>query len=210
MGRNRSFVIGNGESRQDYDLSFLKSIGTVYGCNINYKDIPVDKAYIADPHVIRHAVDDNANETIDLYTRSKWNITSNNVYSFPELPVKSEERVLQPRHWGTGQYAMLGACLDGCDELYMFGFDMHKPKNNKVNNIYKGSAWHWNGKRLYRDNNSRAIDPRYWIAHSRYLFEWFPNITFVFVQLKDWKIPEEWEDIPNWKLMTYDEAMRLG
>lgn len=201
------FVIGNGESRLGYDFSSLRERGKVYGCNINYKDIDVDVAYMADPHVIRHALAEKANQDIVLYTREKWRFhaTDYNVLPFPTLPESSIERALQPKHWGTGHYAILGACTDGCDHIFIFGFDMWKSINNKVNNVYKDSAWEWNSSRLYKPADSKAINPSYWLKHFAYLFTWFPDIEFTIVQTENWQIPEEWQDISNWNLITYDQ-----
>ena len=37
---NKVFLIGNGESRKDFDLSLLKPHGKLYGCNAIYRDHP--------------------------------------------------------------------------------------------------------------------------------------------------------------------------
>jgi hypothetical protein len=36
----RTFLIGNGESRKDFDLNVLKPYGKIYGCNAIYRDHP--------------------------------------------------------------------------------------------------------------------------------------------------------------------------
>ena len=36
----RTFLIGNGESRKDFDLNVLKPYGQIYGCNAIYRDYP--------------------------------------------------------------------------------------------------------------------------------------------------------------------------
>ena len=33
-----SFIIGNGESRKDFDLTKLKEYGKIYACNAYYRD----------------------------------------------------------------------------------------------------------------------------------------------------------------------------
>ena len=38
----RVFLIGNGESRKDFDISILKQYGKVYGCNAIFRDHPDD------------------------------------------------------------------------------------------------------------------------------------------------------------------------
>jgi hypothetical protein len=39
---NKVFCIGNGESRQSFDLQKLKSVGKIYGCNALYRDFKPD------------------------------------------------------------------------------------------------------------------------------------------------------------------------
>ena len=49
---DRVFVIGNGESRKDFDLHSLKSKGKIYGCNALYRDFAPDVLIAVDPGII--------------------------------------------------------------------------------------------------------------------------------------------------------------
>ena len=40
--KNTVFIIGNGESRMDFDLTSLKEAGKIYGCNALYRDFSPD------------------------------------------------------------------------------------------------------------------------------------------------------------------------
>jgi len=52
---NKVFCIGNGESRQSFDLQKLRSIGKIYGCNALYRDFTPD-VLVAVDHGISHEI----------------------------------------------------------------------------------------------------------------------------------------------------------
>ena len=52
---NRVFCIGNGESRQGFDLEQLRPHGKIYGCNAIYRDFTPD-VLIAVDHGIEHEI----------------------------------------------------------------------------------------------------------------------------------------------------------
>ena len=51
----RVFCIGNGESRQGFDLEKLRQYGTIYGCNAIYRDFMPDVLTAVD-HGIMHEI----------------------------------------------------------------------------------------------------------------------------------------------------------
>ena len=51
----RVFCIGNGESRQGFDLEQLRKHGTIYGCNAIYRDFMPDVLTAVD-HGIMHEI----------------------------------------------------------------------------------------------------------------------------------------------------------
>ena len=55
---SKVFLIGNGESRKDFDLETLRSYGKIYGCNAIYRDFKPD-ALIAVDHGIMHEIYQN-------------------------------------------------------------------------------------------------------------------------------------------------------
>ena len=53
----RVFLIGNGESRKDFDLTALKPYGKIYACNAFYRDNPgVADALIAVDATLTHEI----------------------------------------------------------------------------------------------------------------------------------------------------------
>jgi hypothetical protein len=51
----RAFIIGNGESRKDFDLEKLRAHGKIYGCNALYRDFTPD-VLVAVDHGIMHEI----------------------------------------------------------------------------------------------------------------------------------------------------------
>ena len=50
------FCIGNGESRQDYDLSKLSALGDTYGSNAVYRDNEVDHLICCDKRMVKECL----------------------------------------------------------------------------------------------------------------------------------------------------------
>lgn len=53
--KKRIFVVGNGESRKDFDLESLRKYGKIYACNAIYRDFTPD-ALISVDHGIMHEI----------------------------------------------------------------------------------------------------------------------------------------------------------
>ena len=68
-----AFCIGNGESRKDLDINFLKSYGKVYGCNAIHRDFKVDYLICCDKRMVEEAL--YADYPGDIYTRPDWYTT---------------------------------------------------------------------------------------------------------------------------------------
>ena len=49
---NKVFLIGNGESRKDFNLDLLKPHGKIYGCNALYREFEPDYLIAVDPKMI--------------------------------------------------------------------------------------------------------------------------------------------------------------
>ena len=48
---SNAFIIGNGESRKDFDLNLLKGNGTIFGCNALYRDFMPHYLVAIDPRM---------------------------------------------------------------------------------------------------------------------------------------------------------------
>ena len=178
-------VIGNGESRKDFDLN--KNYDTKIGCNAIHRDYYVDHLICVDRRMVQQAVDANVNETSIVYTRTDWidaYRSNQKIRTVPKLLEEGNERWDEPFQWGSGPYAvLLGAKLS--KEVKLIGFDLHS-KTKTVNNVYKDTSG-------YDASTKNAVDPRYWIHQIGQVFKWYPKRKFTIYQLDNWQIPQNWK-----------------
>ena len=185
-----ALVIGNGESRRNVDIgSFQNHI--LIGCNAIHRDLVVDHLVCCDQRMVREAVENPANKNTIIYVRDLWyhyfrKIQKNkNIKLVPNLPYQSDKRHDQPIHWGSGCYAVLLAALSEHRDISLIGFDLY-PKENRVNNIYKGTDH-------YASPESSPVDPAYWIYQIGQVFRYFPEKRFFVYNFKEWPIPKDWQ-----------------
>lgn len=176
-------VIGNGESRNNFDLVNLR--GIKIGCNAAYRDTELDFLVAVDRRMVDEALKNGFQNPI--YTRRDWMNSfpfSSNVQLLPSLPYKGDLKADDPWHWGSGPHACNLAATMGTKEIHLWGFDLWG-NNDKVNNIYKGT-------KNYDPAGKNAVDPRFWIYQLAQCFRYYPDITWVQHQLTGWKKPDNW------------------
>ena len=178
MGR-RALVLGNGESRANLILDSFK-FDTLIGCNAVYRDFNTDYLVCCDKRVVQEAVQ---NSVTNIYSRLEW-AEKFKVNTLPPLPYSGTDRADDPRHWGSGSYAVLLAICLGHREIELVGFDLYS-LNGKVNNVYKGT-------KNYSNTDSHAIDYSYWVYQLGKLFELFPAVSFIIRNNQNWTMPSEW------------------
>ena len=162
-------VIGNGESRRGFDITPLKSITTMVGCNAIFRDHNLEYVVCADRHMCQEAVNTCGKNTT-IYTRENWHKSFAywpNVKRVPDLPYEGDKRPDEPFHWGTGQFAALVGMSFKPKAIFLIGMDLWGIPDKKgpegVNNLYKGSKGYTYIK--------RPVDPKYWIYQLNKLFE---------------------------------------
>lgn len=189
-----ALVLGNGESRSGLDIQqFPHDI--ILGCNAVHRDHTVDHLVCCDKRTVQEAVEAGVKR---IYTRPEWSERFN-VNKLPDLPYQGSDRPDDPKHWGSGPYAVLLATTLA-EEIKLLGFDLYgittyRNKNSltvrkldipKVNNIYKDT-------KNYSPSDSHAVDFTYWVYQLGKIFECFPNLTFTIINKPDWKIPDSWK-----------------
>ena len=185
METKNVLVLGNGESRRCLDLTSVLLSHTTVGCNAIYRDHTVDHLICCDRRMATEAVR-NIKDTTKIYTRSNWASSFSkfpNVSTVPELPYKGDTRADDPFQWGSGQYAVLLACLLS-DNITLIGFDLWS-NDNYVNNVYKDTE-------NYSKANSHSVDPNYWIYQTEKIFKLYPNKSFNIYNNIDWNMPSGW------------------
>lgn len=179
-------VIGNGESRTGIDISVLE--GPKVGCNAIMRDYDVDYLVCVDQRMLNEAINRKVNQETLIYTRRN-NLQAHSgkqfLRSVPDLPYQGMERWDDPIHWGSGPYAVLiGATYSKEKEVRLLGFDLYSP-TNKINNVYKDTVG-------YKEIDSAAVDPRYWIYQIGMILQCFPKVQFKIYQTENWTLPKSW------------------
>ena len=127
------FAIGNGTSREGFDLEQLRGQGTTVGCNWIYKDFQPD---------IVVAIDRDPRTAIGKLTEREFKLmTVNKDRAWVWL---DDERVMSTSevNRGIGKFSGLMACsylakVESCKRVYMFGFDFFQIKQGMTrNDIY--------------------------------------------------------------------------
>ena len=182
----KALVIGNGESRKPINLNKIIGKYISYGCNAIIRDTKVDHLVCVDRRMVKEAIA-SANCPEKIYTRQDWKryFTGDSVSPVPDLPYKGDKRWDDPFHWGSGPYALLLSAIHKHDQIDIIGFDLYS-ETKHVNNIYKGTQ-------NYNPEQSRSVDPSYWIKQISKVFELFPQTNFNIYNTLDWNIPISWQ-----------------
>lgn len=187
-----SFCIGNGESRQGYNVGALSQWGEIYGANALYRDFKnINYLICCDRRMAIETVQRGYSGTV--YTREDWFsfFPYDNFMQLPPLPWEEKEKYTQSFHMGSGLHAVNVALINGSDVVVVIGHDLWG--NGSIhNNIYKGTE-------NYSGTIASAVDPSFWIKQFEMFFDAYPNTQFVFCQpdVDVWQQPKGWDAINN-------------
>ena len=192
-------VIGNGESRRGFDLTPLKNVTTMVGCNAIFRDHNLEYVVACDRHMCQEAANTVGKNTT-IFTRENWYKQFAywpNVKKVPDLPYEGDKRQDEPFHWGTGPYAGVLGLTFKPKAIFMLGFDLHPLEKGKINNMYTGSE----GYKYIK----RPVDPSYWIYQFHKLMGYSdPDTRWIVVNHDRWEMPKEWSQHSNVFQETYD------
>ena len=129
--RGNAYIIGNGPSRKDFDLTRLKETGQTYGCNALYRDFWPDFIFSVDTKMTQQMVADEVGLKTFHYA--------------PALEVNRKQSkgmlhlIPNNPHWISGNAAFWTAGVHGHKNIYLLGFDFREYGKNQLNNIYQGT-----------------------------------------------------------------------
>ena len=86
-------VIGNGESRRGFDITPLKNVTTMVGCNALFRDHNLEYVVCADRHMCQEAANTCGKNTT-IFTRENWYKQFAfwpNVKRVPDLPYEGQK-----------------------------------------------------------------------------------------------------------------------
>jgi hypothetical protein len=184
-------IVGNGESRKGISLPF-----ECIGCNGIHRDFQIQHLICVDLKTLIEATLSKNTKNTTIYTRPEW-IKMFNDHRVVEVPNLSKEVTIrpdEPRHWGSGSYAVLLGALTS-NHIRMIGFDLYG-KNDRINNIYKDT-------KNYSSSESYQPDPSYTIYQISNIFKEFDDKYFVLYNNDEWIMPDEWK-LPNVSFKSID------
>ena len=134
------FVIGNGESRKNFDLSLLDKHIT-YGCNAIFRDYKVTVLVSKDLDITEELYQSDYLTTNKAYTYpdvrtfilNKYN-DETSIKNFNLSPIPETNTHI---HYYAGLQALTLAVKEKPNNIFIIGFDMTNNENNLFNNLYK-------------------------------------------------------------------------
>ncbi len=193
---NRAVIIGNGTSRQHFDLTLigrhkggLLASGALqsYGCNALYRDFA--------PHFLVA----NGQEIVDELAQSSYcdeHIVYAGARSILDYPGKFY-LIPQEPSWNAGAIAAYLAAFDGHQKIYLIGFDGHESSNSAAN-VYEGSNGYYRPVYGYNDD--------FFTLAMLEVFNIYNNVEFIRVMpTSSWSIPEPWRYCINFRQIDYRE-----
>lgn len=175
---NRSFVLGNGKSRENIDLKLLQPCGKIYGCNALYREFEPDYLIAVDQKMIMEIQESNYQLSHEVWTNA--NSKCRYDYGF---------KFFNPRlGWSSGPSALYLAAKHNPNEIYILGFDF-TGIDGKFNNVYADT-------RNYNSKESMEIYWGNWEKQTEKVIKDNPHIKF-------FRIVDDIFYDPEWKYKNY-------
>lgn len=184
-----AFIIGNGKSREGFDLNSLRPFGKIYGCNALYRDFEPD--YLV-------AIDDAITEEIRASSFPKEKF----IYpSFEEQFESPEFNPFTRLRSNAGMNAMIEALRHGHRELICIGFDFIIQNDLALSNVYDGTnAYELKTRTSLQDGLRRSLYLN-WFAKKNYVAQF----KMILPRMKQLKIHQL--SSPNIRGMFLDELL---
>ncbi len=186
-----AFILGNGISRQEINSAKLLDIGTVYGCNAQYREF--------NPHYLIAVDVKMVNEIIDSGYHQH-----NQVWTNPNKGVKTKTHInfFQPhKGWSSGPTALWFAATQQHKKIYILGFD-YQGLNGKFNNMYADTY-------NYKKSTDAATFYGNWLNQTEKVIKEFRTIEFIRIIQPNNYIPDKLSALPNLTHITYEEFKTL-
>jgi hypothetical protein len=158
-----AFVLGNGISRLQVDLTVLKTCGKIYGCNAIYREFTPDVLISTD-------------QPISISIQNSSYAITNRMYTRKPIPGLGAHRVPQSYYgFSSGPIAVAQAALDQHRSIYMLGFDMGPVPGDRFNNVYADTEF-------YKKSSARPTFTGNWTRQIVQVTKDFPTVSFFRVQ----------------------------
>lgn len=187
-----AFIFGNGKSRLNVNLESFLELGTVYGCNAQYREFEPHYLIAVDVKMVNEIIASGYDKNHQVWTNPNKGITpKNNVNLFS--PHKG---------WSSGPTALHFAAKNGHKEIYFFGFD-YKGNEGKFNNVYADTY-------NYKKSTDAATYHGNWLNQTERTVKEFKNVNFYRVIESNAFIPDKLgPQHQNLKHITYKDLGNL-
>jgi hypothetical protein len=184
-----AFVLGNGISRQDIDLTKLTEHGPIYGCNALYKEFSPSVLVATDRPISEQIQSTGYSLQHCFYTRNP-------------RPGQGARRI-PDAYWkhSSGPAAVGIAAEAGHNTIYLLGFDMGPTGNNKFNNVYADTEF-------YKASTAAPTYTKNWVQQILQIVYNFPNTEFVRVHGTTTATVPEFQNISNLTAMSMLEFLQ--
>ena len=128
QGIDSIFVLGNGPSRKNIDLSKLD--GTVIGCNACYRDFTPDVICATDAGIIGDIIE-SGYENQCYFTHNSWNLLPEEAYD----PLANGTEHTTYRRFDSEYFVYISGLAANCIETKSYIIWVPKGMENKIKNI---------------------------------------------------------------------------
>ena len=163
--RGNAYCIGNGPSRQGFDLNRLKEHGQTYGCNALYRDFIPDFIFSVDAKMTAQmCLDKVGRKTIHYAPSLEVNRRHSKgmIHLIPNNP-----------HWISGNQTFWTAGVHGHKNIYLIGYDFREYGKGELNNIYQDTL-------CYGERNGDTVYDG-WLKQFRDCIKMRPYVKFTVV-----------------------------
>lgn len=214
---NIAFVIGNGKSRKNFPLKYLKGKGNVIGCNALYRDTYVknkldlpDYLVAIDPTIIEEIKqsefpqqrfhvppEEEQWEPVDYHLEMSGIDKRGLMINNPGLM----EQITTPRS-NAGMNAMQLAIRKGAKQIFALGFDFILSTDESTSNMYYGTNAYGPETAAGHSDSVNRCKYMNWFAQQN------PDISFIFVIQKQEPLRLNPLTSDNLRGMFYEEFMQ--
>ena len=183
-----AFVLGNGTSRLKVDVNKLKELGTVYGCNAQYREFDPHYLIAVDVKMVNEIIAAGYHKTHQVWTNPNKGIST-----------KSGINFFSPhKGWSSGPTALWFASQNGHKKIYIIGFD-YQGLNGKFNNVYADTY-------NYKKSSDSATYFGNWLGQTEKTIKEFKHIRYNRIIESGAFIPDKLgPTLVNLKHITFDD-----
>jgi len=192
------FIIGNGESRRDFNLNRLRGHGPIYGCNALYRDFIPDLLVAVDAFMYNILERDEVYNKCEIVRRILNDENGNCV-----LQTSRGDTFIDYYKAASGQTAtwLMLERFPYIKNIFLIGFDIYSHGDRKMNNMYKDTEG-------YAPNVAPHPNSRNWVNKLGRIMYKYTSVLFYRVGDNLSMVPE-WEKLDNVRYISYNNLEEL-